>query len=375
MKAGWEVKALGEVATIINGGTPKSEVAAYWDGDVDWLTPKDMGKLDGHLVHVTPRRISREGLAKCSARQVPANSVIMSTRAPIGHLAMNTVPMAFNQGCRGMVPGQKLDAKYLFYVLSANIQALDDLGTGTTFKELSAGSLKAFPIPLPPLDEQKRIVEVLDTAFEGLSRARAHTETNLQNARELFEQAINEVFGEAGSDWEHKTVSECFRLKSGDGLTSSAMKPGQYPVFGGNGVAGTHDQFNLTGENVIIGRVGALCGNARKIEEKIWLTDNAFKVVDLQYDFDIGFLTRLLNAKNLRQFARQTAQPVISNSSLKDLPLSFPRTKSRQVEIARKLENLEEEVCQLQAYYRAKLSDLDALRQALLQKAFAGELT
>ena len=81
MKAGWEGKALGEVATIINGGTPKSEVAAYWDGDVDWLTPKDMGKLDGFLVHVTPRRISREGLAKCSARQVPAGSVIMSTRA------------------------------------------------------------------------------------------------------------------------------------------------------------------------------------------------------------------------------------------------------------------------------------------------------
>ena len=81
--------------------------------------------------------------------------------------------------------------------------------------------------------------------------------------------------------WEVRRLEDCFKLKSGDGLTSKMMSQGgEYPVFGGNGIAGWHDNFNLSGSNVIIGRVGALCGNVRHMNEHIWLTDNAFRIVD-----------------------------------------------------------------------------------------------
>lgn len=133
--------------------------------------------------------------------------------------------------------------------------------------------------------------------------------------------------------WIEKKLSECFRLKSGDSLTSKQMSGGDYPVYGGNGVAGTHDEYNLSGDNVIIGRVGALCGNARHITERIWLTDNAFKIVDYKFDFENDFLTYLLNYKNLRGLARQAAQPVISNTSLKDLILTFPESTEEQKRI------------------------------------------
>ena len=208
MKAGWEVKALGDVCEIVNGGTPKSAVPEYWGGDVQWLTPKDMGKLEGNYIAETPRKITELGLAKCSAKLAPAESLIMSTRAPIGHLAINTTPMAFNQGCRALVPSMNIDLKYLFFWMSANVLALNELGTGATFKELGAGALKAFQIPLPPLDEQKRIVAVLDAAFEGLTRARTHVETNLQNARELFESALGQIFDNADAAWSRGTVGD-----------------------------------------------------------------------------------------------------------------------------------------------------------------------
>jgi len=133
--------------------------------------------------------------------------------------------------------------------------------------------------------------------------------------------------------WIDKKFSECFRLRSGDGLTSKAMVEGVYPVYGGNGIAGMHNEFNLSGDNVIIGRVGALCGIARHITENIWLTDNAFKIVDFKYHFANDFLTYLLNYKNLRSLARQAAQPVISNSSLKDLTLNFPISVAEQKRI------------------------------------------
>jgi type I restriction enzyme S subunit len=134
--------------------------------------------------------------------------------------------------------------------------------------------------------------------------------------------------------WEKHRLENCFKLKSGDALTSNMMdKDGLYPVFGGNGIAGLHNSYNLSGSNVIIGRVGALCGNVRHINDRIWLTDNAFRLVDFKFEFDHSFLTYLLNFKNLRGYARQSAQPVISNSSLKDIILEFPKSLAEQQRI------------------------------------------
>jgi len=223
---------------------------------------------------------------------------------------------------------------------------------------------------VPPLAEQERIVGVLDAAFAGLATAQAHAEQNLKNARALFDGHLHAVFSQRGPGWVEKPVEECFRLKSGDGLTSKAMNGGRFPVFGGNGIAGMHDEFNLSGDNVIIGRVGALCGNARHITEEIWLTDNALRIVDSRFEFDGTFLTYLLNFKNLRSFARQAAQPVISNSSLKDLLLPFPEI-DKQRQIADKLDALSAETQRLAGLYEQKLA---ALKKSLLHQAFSGAL-
>jgi type I restriction enzyme S subunit len=153
------------------------------------------------------------------------------------------------------------------------------------------------------------------------------------------------------------------------------MNEGAFPVFGGNGIAGMHNEFNLSGDNVIIGRVGALCGNARHITDNIWLTDNAFRIVDFEVQFDNAFLTYLLNFKNLRGLARQSAQPVISNNSLKDLLLNFPESVEEQQCIVAQLDALSSETQRLEAIYQQKLDGLAELKQAVLQKAFAGELT
>lgn len=373
--SGFPTVPLSDVATVVNGGTPKSKIAEYWGGDVQWLTPKDMGQMEGREISVTPRTITQAGLKRSSACLVPAGSVILSTRAPIGHLAMNTVPMAFNQGCRGITPSDKLDPVYLYHFLNMSRELLNELGSGTTFKELSATNLKSIKIPLPPLEEQQRIVAVLDEAFEGLSRARAHAEANLQNARELFESLRFEMLCQQTDGWEMHALGDCFRLKSGENLTVKKMVPGPFPVYGGNGVAGTHSACNLSGDNVIIGRVGALCGNARYIDHDIWLTDNAFKVVGYNFDFDHRFLAYLLNLKNLRSLARQAAQPVISNSSLADLELTFPASVELQAELANKLSDAETKLEDVKKKYEAKIQDLDDLRQSLLQTAFAGELT
>ncbi len=194
MKKGWGIRKLGEVCVIINGGTPKTNNKEFWDGDINWITPADLGRLNTNTVAETPRKISARGLEKSSAKLFPSHSVILSTRAPIGHLAINLVPMSTNQGCRGIVPGGKLNTWFLFYYLKANVDLLDSLGTGATFKELSTRALASIEIPLPPLSEQQRIVAILDEAFAAIAKAKANAEKNLQNARELFESYLEGVF-------------------------------------------------------------------------------------------------------------------------------------------------------------------------------------
>lgn len=267
---------------------------------------------------------------------------------------------------------KQYDLKFLFHLL--NTLNLPRLAKGVK-PGINRNDVYSLDVLIPPLPEQKRIVKILDKAFAAIDKTKANAEKNLQNSRELFDSYLNKVFANPGEDWEEKKLGECFKLKSGDGLTSKNMsREGNIPVYGGNGIAGFHNEYNLSGSNVIVGRVGALCGNARHINENIWLTDNAFKVINFNYEFDNSFLTYLLNYKNLKSYARQAAQPVISNSSLQDVKLYFPRFINEQKQIVEKLDNILSESKNLEAIYQQKLADLEELKKSILQKAFDGEL-
>jgi type I restriction enzyme, S subunit len=214
--AGWESSTIGDICDVVNGGTPKTGVPEYWGGAHRWITPAEMGKRSTPYVDQTERTISDQGLQNCSARPLPPYSVILSSRAPIGHLVINTEPMATNQGCKGLVPRSRINHKFLYYYLGSIVDLLNDLGTGTTFKELSGGKLKEVRVPVPPLAEQRRIVAVLDEAFDGIATARANTEKNLQNARKLFESHLEAVFTQGGTDWVEMTLGDVCELENGD---------------------------------------------------------------------------------------------------------------------------------------------------------------
>ena len=177
----WKTVKLGDVCKIVNGGTPKSDVKMYWEGDIQWLTPKDMGKIGGKYVELTERQITKDGLNNSSAKLVPANSVILSCRAPIGHVFINTIDMSFNQGCKGLVPTSEIITEYLYYFLFSSKQLLNDLGTGTTFKEISGKTLANVELLLPPLAEQQRIVAKLDVAFSEIETVFSTTKMAMNN--------------------------------------------------------------------------------------------------------------------------------------------------------------------------------------------------
>jgi type I restriction enzyme S subunit len=145
---------------IVNGGTPTAD-PHNWGGDVIWVTPADLASVDGGIAVDSARHLSDEGLIN-GATSVPPKTLILSTRAPIGYIAMAGVDIAFNQGCKGLIALDEVVPRFYQYVLGAARTTLQALGNGTTFMELSSGSLGELKVPAPTTVDQRRIVKFLD---------------------------------------------------------------------------------------------------------------------------------------------------------------------------------------------------------------------
>ena len=376
MKQGWKIKKLKEICAKITDGT--HQTPKYFDEGVIFLSSKNVtsGKIDWDNIKYIDVKQHLEMHKRVAPR---VGDILLAKNGTTGVAAMVDRDVVFDiyVSLAHIRVLEEVTPEFMLYFINSPIakKQFNKRLKGSGVPNLHLEEIREVEILLPPLSEQQRIVAILDEVFEAIAKAKANAEQNLKNAKELFESYLQKVFETKGEGWEEKNFEDCFKLKSGDGLTSKNMSEnGEYPVFGGNGIAGLHNNFNLSGSNIIIGRVGALCGNVRHITENIWLTDNAFKVVGLKFDYDHSFLTYLLNYKNLRSFARQAAQPVISNSSLKNVALEFPKSLKEQQNIAQKLDVLLLETKKLEAIYKQKINDLEELKKSVLQKAFAGEL-
>lgn len=398
---GWEIKKLGEVSEILNGGTPKTNIAEYWGGDIHWITPADLGKLKKPTVDDTPRKITRLGLEKSSAKLFPENSIILSTRAPIGHLAINEVPMSTNQGCRGVVPNKKLDTWYLYYFLKKNVELLDSLGTGATFKELSTKALAGVEIPLPPLPEQQRIVSILDEAFAAIAKAKANAEQNLKNAKELFESYLQGVFEKKGDGWEEKKLREAFEIKPPKkeakeklsdnelvsflpmedlGVCENEIKPVKERPL--KDVAGSYTYF--AENDVLLAKItpcfeNGKLGVAKNLTNGIGFGSSEYIVFRSNGEIEPEFLFYFLSRNSFREEGKKfmsgaVGHKRVSKDWIENYLFPFPKSKEAQQTIVRQLDALRAETQKLEAVYQKKIDDLEELKKSILQKAFAGEL-
>jgi type I restriction enzyme S subunit len=160
----WEVIRLKQLCGVVNGSTPRSEVADYWDGHIVWITPEDLGQLDSPGIGASQKRITIAGYRSCGTSLVPAGSIILSTRAPIGHLGIATTAVCTNQGCRSLVfrDPWRSDEKFFYYQLLAARKELQSRGQGSTFRELSKQNLEKIPLAVMTHSEQVLLRVFLD---------------------------------------------------------------------------------------------------------------------------------------------------------------------------------------------------------------------
>lgn len=280
--------------------------------------------------------------------------------------------MATNQGCKGLVPRKFLDPKFLFYYLGSIVGLLNDLGTGTTFKELSGGKLREVPLPVPSLPEQNCIVAILDEVFAGIAVAVANTEKNLASAHELFNGYLHSIFTEKRNGWIETCIGDQITLQRGYDITKDQQRAGSVPVVSSGGVKSYHENAMIGGPGVVIGRKGTL-GKTFYLDEDFWPHDTTLWVKDFKGN-DPRFVYHFFTGLAVIHLDSGAANPALNRNQVHPIRTVWP-PKSQQKGIADKLDVLQRELKRLESLYCRKLSDLTELKQSILQKAFAGELT
>ncbi|MCU7098526.1 restriction endonuclease subunit S [Salmonella enterica] len=188
----WPMVKLKDCCEVVGGATPKRNVAFYWDGDIPWITPKDVSNLSEPYIYEAPEYISKAGYKSAATYMLPVGTVLLTSRAPIGNVAIAGIELCTNQGFKSLIPGQNVHSKYLYHCIKKFVPQLELLGNGATFKEVSKRVVEDFEIPLPPFEEQKRISDILDKV-DGIRQKR---EQAIKIADDFLRAIFLDIFGD-----------------------------------------------------------------------------------------------------------------------------------------------------------------------------------
>lgn len=204
---------LGEVCTIVSGSTPKTSVTSYWDGNIKWITPAELNE-DTFYIMDSVRHITEEGKEKTGLSYLPAGTVILSSRAPIGKTAIAGCEMCCNQGFKNLICSDAIYNEYLYFFLKSKTDYLNSLGRGATFKEISKSIVENIEIPLPEVNQQKEIAE----KFKKLEQLISLRKQQLAKLDELVKARFVEIFGDVflnPMEWPEKKLESLADIVSG----------------------------------------------------------------------------------------------------------------------------------------------------------------
>ena len=161
----WKEYTLSEIGTIVGGATPSTKKTEnYEGGTIPWITPKDLSDFNGRYICEGERSITETGLKSCSTQMLPVHTVLFSSRAPIGYVAIAENEVCTNQGFKSVIPGEKVDYLFLYYLLKFNKEMIENMGSGTTFKEVSGNTMRGVKVRIPvDIEEQRKIASILDS--------------------------------------------------------------------------------------------------------------------------------------------------------------------------------------------------------------------
>ena len=186
----WEEIVVGDLGTIYSGGTPSTSNKAYWDGDIDWVTPTDITKQNSVYINSSVRKISSLGLKNSSAKLIPKGSLLVCTRATIGEMAITAHEMSTNQGFKNIIPNNGTNIEFVFYLLTYEKHKLVSKASGSTFLELSKSAFESMKFNVPLIGEQEKIASVLTNADKEIELLERQLADLKQEKKALMQQLL-----------------------------------------------------------------------------------------------------------------------------------------------------------------------------------------
>lgn len=412
---GWSRVRLTDIARLESGHTPSRKHPEWWSGDIPWVSLPDAREHHGGVIHDTTQKTNELGLANSAARLLPKDTVCLSRTASVGYVFRMGRPMATSQDFVNWVCSDALDPRFLQQALLAEGKHLLNFGMGTTHTTIYFPAVLAFHINLAPLPEQRRIVTHVEALLEQVNRAKGRLD-RVPLILKRFRQAVLAAAcsGELTREWrvEHSTGSaDPLVERLGTARTSARSdieipaswnwvpfaslvenhdgrrvpvksserekRRGQYAYYGASGAIDTIDDFLFDGTFLLIGEDGAnLLSRSTPIAYtatgKFWVNNHAH-VVQPRQGVVHGFLEAQFNSLDLQTYVTGTAQPKLTQGALNSIPMALPPTEE-QHEIVRQVEKLFALADTIERRVQAATARADKLPQAILSKAFAGEL-
>ena len=363
MSVAWPEVPLGAFADVVGGGTPSTNEPSYWGGDIAWITPKDLSRLEGRFVSVGDRNITVAGLEASSAKALPAGALVVSSRAPIGYVAIAAEPLATNQGCRSLVFKDD-EPHFFYYVLKSSTKKLEALANGTTFREISGSGMKRVVVPRPPLDQQRAIASILGAiddkieqrlqtaqAVERLAqtmfrawfvdfepvRAKAVGGTSFPSMPQPVFDTLPTRFDDSDiglvpEGWPSRSLGDVIDIHDARRIPLSRRerqrRKGPFRYYGATGIVDYIDDFLFDGRFVLVGEDGTVVSDhdspvVQYVWGQFWVNNHAHVLTGTS-GISTEYLRLLLDAINIRPFVTGAVQPKLNQRNLRSVPVLTP---------------------------------------------------
>ncbi|MFA9336745.1 restriction endonuclease subunit S [Lactococcus sp. SK2-659] len=358
----WKNCTLGDLGEVVGGGTPSTKKPEYYGGDIAWITPKDLSTFSGRFIKHGERNITEEGLKGSSARLMPKNTILFSSRAPIGYVAIAENQVSTNQGFKSIVPNYDTDYLFLYYLLKFNKDKIENMGSGTTFKEVSGKTVKAIDVTVPSNKEKQheiaKILGSLDDKIENNRKINHHLE---QIAKAIFYEKF-------GNQVPNGLLGDLASVSSGKRppiKVSERTATEDIPILGAASIMGYTSKSLYSEKILVTGRVGTH-GIIQRYNRPCWPSDNALVLKSDDYELVYQNLLSI----DFSSMNRGSTQPLITQTDLKNVAIYIPT----QIELS----DFEDTVGTIMQQYESNIvanESLVQLRDSLLPKLMSGEIS
>lgn len=372
MKSEWKECTIADLGEVVGGATPSTKKPEnYENGDISWITPKDLSTFKGRFITHGERNITEIGLNSCSTKILPPNTVLFSSRAPIGYVAIAAKEMCTNQGFKSVIPNADTDFMFLYYLLKYNRGNIENMGSGTTFKEVSGNTMKSIKVYVPvDIEEQRKIGAVLSAIDDKIELNTAINENLEQQAQAIYDSFFAP---KSGLEGEMCTLDSFCSIFTGKKNANASIENGEYKFFTCAPDALRINSYIYDGNAIIISGNGAYTGRTRFYSGKFDLYQRTYACtildhIDPDYIFPLYWFIKLELSKKIKGGTRGSAIPYIVMNDLAKFEFVYSKDAFLQYlpvfkRITESIHSNEEEN-----------EHLAALRDTLLPKLMNGEI-